>query len=160
MPAYSLIVVDAITPDGRVSGTWGQDCCRGLRVGFDRCRGTSAVNGGQCWALVAQFGGPCALLDGARVDGVVPEYIAGAPEGTVLPLHQRAYDAGQAAFARGATRVPALDAAVRPLVADCGQLQQRLGVTGAARARACATMLGWWTAGWDAANLAAPVPAH
>lgn len=78
MPAYSLIIVDRVSPSGRVSGTWQQDCCRGLAEATERCAGTSAVNGGQAWAVVPRFGGPTAFLDGERVDDVAPLAMSGA----------------------------------------------------------------------------------
>ena len=66
---FSLIIVDRVDGD-LVSGTWLQDCCRGLAEARERCAATSAMNSGTPMALVPSFGGPCPFLDGARVDGV------------------------------------------------------------------------------------------
>lgn len=77
MASYSLITVDAVLPGGLVSGGWLQGCCRGLGEAAARCAATSAANGGQPCAVVPEFGGPCPVLDGARVDGVRPLFAAG-----------------------------------------------------------------------------------
>lgn len=61
-----------------------------------------------------------------------------------MTIEQRtiaAADAGKAAFHRGALRVPALDAAIKPLLVG----------------NECLPVLTAWLKAWDTANLAAPI---
>lgn len=66
----------------------------------------------------------------------------------VTEVFNRARLLGAAAFARGANRVPALDAELRARMAS-----ERYQI-GDAR---CIARLDGWLRGWDEANLAAPV---
>lgn len=159
MTTYSLIIVDNAL-NGRVSGTWLQDCCRGLPEAVERCKATSESNSGMMLAVVPQFGGPTAFLDGARVDGVVPLFFCGKPDhmaGWSRTLDQRAGDAGRAAFLRGDKRVPHHDATVEPLIAESRKSVNLLGLNAASRNRVVASVLGYWLAGFDAELHAQPV---